>query len=126
MSTPTNVKIFIKEDMDEILYALCRHNISIMDGWHPLPATIIADVLDVSVHKVRRHLRQLKKQGFVNDCHEGGQTEDGQVYCYWGWTITDKALNTNEYKKAHDEERELCKKCFNIDIGEAQQFEILA
>ena len=104
--------------LDEILYTLCRHNVSIIDNWHPLPATTIANMLDVSVHKVRYRLRKLKEQGFVNSCHEGGQTEDREVYCCWGWTITDKAFHTNEYKKAHDEERELCKECFNIDIGE--------
>ena len=112
--------------MDDILYVLCRHNVSIIDGWHPFPATAIANVLDISVHKVRYHLRKLKEQGVINSCYEGGQTECGEVFCYWGWEITDKAFNTNEYKKAYAEERELCEKCFDIDIGETQQFESLA
>lgn len=103
--------------MDEILYALCRHNVSIMDGWHPYPATAISKSLDIGVNKVRYHLRKLKKQGLVNSCHEGGMTEDGEVYCYWGWEITKNAFDTDEYKKAHEEERKLCKKCFDIDIG---------
>ena len=47
--------------MDEILYALCRHNASIMDSWHPYPATAIARALNLSVSKVRYHLRKLKK-----------------------------------------------------------------
>ena len=44
-------------------------------------------------------------------------TEDGEVFCNWGWTVTDKAFKTEEYRKAHDEERELCKGCFGFDIG---------
>lgn len=104
--------------MDEILYKLCRHNVDIMDGWRPFPATAIADSLNISVHKVRYHLRKLKEQGLVKSFYEGGQTEEGEVFCYWGWTITDKAFNTNEYKKACEEVIELCKKCFDIDIGE--------
>ena len=112
--------------MDEILYYLCRHCVSIDGGWHPFPATIIAKSLNMSIHKVRYHLRKLKKQGLVNSFYEGGQTEDGDIFCIWGWTVTDKAFNTSEYQKAHEEERELCKKCFDIDIGEVQQFESLA
>ena len=104
--------------MDRILYVLCRYNVNIMDGWHPFPATAIAESLKISVHKVRYHLKKLKQQGLVNSFYEGGQTEDGEVYCCWGWTITKKAFSTEEYKKAHEEERELCKKCFDIDIGD--------
>lgn len=103
--------------MNEILYALCRHNVSIMDSWHPYPATAIAQALDMSVHRVRYHLKKLKKQGLVDSFHEGGMTEEGDVYCYWGWKITEKASDTEEYKKAHEAEKELCKECFGINIG---------
>lgn len=104
--------------MDDILYALCRHNVSIMDGWHPYPATCIAETLGISVHKVRYHLRKLKEEGLVYSFQEGGMEEDGQVFCLRGWGITRKAVDTKEYEKAFEEERELCKKCFGIDIGQ--------
>lgn len=45
-------------------------------------------------------------------------TEDGEVFCLWGWQITKKAETTHEYAKAYEKERKLCKKCFDIDIGE--------
>ena len=48
------------KEVDEILYTLCQHNVSIMGGWFPFPATAIAKTLDMSVHKVRYHLRKLK------------------------------------------------------------------
>lgn len=104
--------------MDEILYTLCRHNVSIMHGWHPFSATTISKTLGVSIGKIRYHLTKLKKQGLVNSFYEGGMTEDGDVFCYWGWKITEKAFSTEEYKKAFTEERALCKKCFTMDIGE--------
>lgn len=104
--------------MDNILYALCRHCVSIMDGWHPYPATCIAQNLNMSVHKVRYHLRKLKIEGLVESFRENGLTEDGEVFCLWGWRITDKTINTLEYKKAFEEERKLCKKYFDVDIGE--------
>lgn len=107
------------KEIDEILYTLCRHNVSIMDGWYPFPATAIARALDMSVNKVRYHLRKLKQQGIVDSIREGGMTEYGEVFCYNGWHITEKAHDTNEYKKAYEEERKLCKECFGIDISNA-------
>ena len=87
-----------------------------MDGWHPYPATCIAQNLNMSVHKVRYHLRKLKIEGLVESFRENGLIEDGAVFCLWGWRITDKAINTLEYIKAFEEERKLCKECFDIDI----------
>lgn len=104
--------------MNVILYELCRHVVGIMDGYHPYPATAIAERLNMSVGKVRYQLRKLKAQGLVKSFYEGGMTEDGDVFCCWGWTTTEKATMTEEYKKAHEEERTICKKCFHIDIGE--------
>ena len=109
--------------MDEILYTLCQHNVAIMDSWYPFPATAIARSLGVSVGKVRYHLRKLKKQGLVNSFHYGGMTEDGEVFCLWGWTITENAESTQEYAKAYEKERKLCKKCFDIDIGERKRLD---
>lgn len=103
--------------MDEILYRLCRHDVGIMDGWYPYPATCIAEILNISVGKVRYHLRKLKEKGIVESFHEGGMTEDGEVYCLWGWHITDNAHETEEYKKAYEEERKLCIECFGWDFG---------
>ena len=102
--------------MDKILYDLCQACVSIMDGWHPYPATCIAERLNQPVGKVRYHLRKLKKDGLVYSFHEGGMTDDGAVFCSQGWGITEKAKDTEEYKKAYKEEVELCKKCFGIDI----------
>jgi len=104
------------KEVDEILYTLCQHNVSIMGGWCPFPATAIAKTLDMSVHKVRYHLRKLKQQGIVDSIREGGMTEYGELFCNNGWHITEKAHDTNEYKKAYKEERKLCEECFDIDI----------
>lgn len=103
--------------MDEILLKLCRHNTSIMDGWHPFPATCISKSLGIPVGKVRYHLKKLKEKGLVESVREGGMTEDGEVYCLHGWHITDRAKETAEYKRAVREERDLCMECFGFDCG---------
>lgn len=102
--------------MDKILYLLCRHCVGIMDGHLPYPATVIAKQLDMSVGKVRYHMKKLKEAGYVESFHDGGMTEDGDVYCDWGFRITTKAYETEEYKIAYRKEQELCKKCFDIEL----------
>jgi repressor of nif and glnA expression len=102
--------------MNEILYKLCRHCVSIMDGWHPYSSTCISKSTNISIGKVRYQLKKLKEDGLIERFSEGGQTEEGKVFCIHGFGITDKAIETKEYKKAFEEEKELCKKCFDIDI----------
>lgn len=103
--------------MNEILYELCRHNVSIMDGWHPVPARLIAEHLNLTTNQARYRLRKLKQSGFANTCSELLGDEELMIP-YHGWTITNKVKETEEYRKAWEEERELCKKCFDMDIGE--------
>lgn len=102
--------------MNEVLYHLCRHNVSIMDGWYPYPSTALAKTTKLSVGKVRYQLKKLKEQKLVESFREGGQTEDGEVYCLRGFRITDKAKESKEYKKAYEEEKKICKECFGIEI----------
>lgn len=102
--------------MDDILYALCRHCVGIMDGWHPYPSTAIASQLGIPIGKVRYHLKKLKTQGMVKSFHESGSAEDGDVFGAWGFGITDKAKESDEYKKAYEEESQLCKECFGFDL----------
>ena len=105
--------------MNEILYQLCRRNVSIMDGWLPVPARSIAKCLNLTVNQARYQLRKLKKLGYVETISEHVISEDCPLP-YHGWAITDKARETEEYRKAWEEERELCKKCFGMDIGEPE------
>lgn len=102
--------------MNKVLYQLCRHCVGIMDGWHPYSSTDIARCLGISKGKAYYQLKKLKEQGLVKSCKEGGQTEYGDVFCLRGFTVTDKAKETEEYKMALQEEAEICKKCFDIDI----------
>lgn len=107
--------------MNEVLYTLCRHCVGIMDGWIPYPSTVIAKSLNMPVGKVRYQLKKLKTQGLVVNDSYGGQTEDGEVFCINGFTVTEKAEKTEEYIKAYNEERELCKRTLDIDIGEMKK-----
>lgn len=71
-----------------------------MDGWHPYTSTWLSKNLKISNGKVRYQLKKLKEAGLVESFYEGGQTEDGQVFCLRGFRITEKAKETEEYKKS--------------------------
>ena len=98
--------------MNQTLYCLCRHVVRIMDGWHPYPARLIAEQTKVSVSTARRRLRELKKQGLVKLIYENPGPDDECALPYWGFTITEKAKKTKEYKMAQEEERKICQEVF--------------
>lgn len=103
--------------MDNALYHLCRHSVSIMDVWIPMPSTALSQVLGESLYKTRKKLKFLKEQGLVQSVRYCNVTEDGN-YLISGYEITEKAKSTPEYEMAWNEERKLCKEVFDIDIGE--------
>lgn len=105
--------------MNETLFYLCRHAVGIMDGWMPFPARCIAQQTGVSLSTARRRLRKLKAEGYATTISEMPNAE-GCEYSpppYHGWTITEKAYETQEYQKALAEEREICMDSFKIDIA---------
>ena len=101
--------------MNKVLYHLCKHCVSIMDGWIPYPSTILSKVCDLSLYKTRKELKLLKEQGYVVSDRYTENTEEGTIILN-GYTITEKAKETEEYKKSFQEEKEAVKECFNFDI----------
>ena len=86
-----------------------------MDGWIPYPSTILCKVCNLSLYNTRKELKALKEQGYVIADRYTESTEDGQILIN-GYTITEKAKETEEYKKAFKEEKQAVKECFNFDI----------
>ena len=107
--------------MNEILYRLCRHNVNIMDGYIPFPSTCLSRLCNTSLYKTRKELKKLKEQGLVVSDRYCEIGEDRNILVN-GYTITEKAKETEEYKKAFQEEAAICKECFGINFkrGEAQ------
>lgn len=103
--------------MNDVLYHLCRHCVCIMDSWIPFPSTVLSKVCEMSLYQTRKELKKLKEQGLVvadRYCEIG----EDRNYLINGYTITEKAKSTEEYKKAYNEERQICKEIFNFDAGE--------
>lgn len=100
--------------MNQILYNLCWHCVGIMGGWYPFPAWAIAQQSGVSISTARRHLRELKKDGLVKTFSIAVSEE--YPLPYNGWTITEKAKETEEYKTAWKKEKKLCRDVFGTDM----------
>lgn len=107
--------------MNEVLYALCRHCVGITQGWIPMPSTCLSQTLGKSLYQTRKELKRLKEQGLVVSDRYCQVGED-RNYLMCGYTITDKAKSTQEYKTAWEEERRVCKEAFDIDIGEPEDW----
>lgn len=106
--------------MNEVLYEMCCYYISANDcSTVPVSSRSVSFCLNLTVSQTRYRLRKLKKLGYVEMASGFVISEDCRLP-YYGWTITDKAKETEEYKKAWEEERALCKKCFDMDIGEPE------
>lgn len=103
-------------DKDKIFSILCRHCCSIMDGWIPLPSTIIHWQLpDLSLYMVRKYLKMLKNDGLITSDLYVDQGDDRPILVR-GYIITEKGKDTEAYKQAYNAERALCLECFNFDI----------
>lgn len=78
----------------------------------------------LSLYKVRKLLKELKSEGLIDSSIyvETGDDLDRPILVR-GYEITKKALDTPEYERAWEAERELCKKCFEFDIGPVRKEE---
>ncbi len=86
---------------DKIFKILVKHNVipSCSCGM-PLPASYLAQRLNISLYKCKKHLHELKEQGLV-EVVRGGYYDDyyGKNFLYCGWYITKKAEETQVYKE---------------------------
>lgn len=105
--------------MNDVLYQMCRYCIQITDGSRPVSSNTIANSLGLTRNQARYRLRKLKQLGLVESYCEVLKDDDGyRLLPFHGWRLAYKARETEEYKKVWEEERALCKKCF--DIGEQE------
>jgi hypothetical protein len=69
----------------------------------------------LSLYKTRKELKSLKEQGYVVANRYTESTEDGQILIN-GYTITEKAKETEEYKKAFEVEARIVKEVYGFDL----------
>lgn len=69
-----------------------------------LSVPALSRILNTSTYAVRKHIKSLVSKELVALNYDGGIDEDGYPYCYKGYCITDKALETEIYKKENERE----------------------
>ena len=102
--------ITLDDDMRQVLYILCQHCVDIMGGWMPYPMWAIAEQSKFSKWKTRKTLNKLRDAGYCEVISE--ILSEDNLLPYRGWTITKKAHETDEYKRANLKEAKLCAECF--------------
>ena len=85
----------------KVLYVLCCHCLDVYCGYLPLPSTLIAKDLDISLYKARKTLTALKGYGYIESFCSCEKDEEGN-HVLRGYRITAKAKNTEEYKQAEE------------------------
>lgn len=102
--------------MNKVLFNICKHCVSLIDGWHPYPSTCLSKKCNITLYQTRKELKKLKELGLIKSDIQT-ITDDEGTCILRGYTITEKAKETEEYKKAFEEERKICLQIFDIDIG---------
>lgn len=94
----------------KILEHYCGAAVAIMNGGDGvLASTLIAKSFNITLYKARKAIKALVAAGYLQRDHVGGLSDwDWQVHCYHGYSITEKATKTLEYRKAKYHEAKIC------------------
>lgn len=103
---------------ENIFKQLCVHYCNCMSGWLPLPARLLAKDNNCTLYMARKCLKQLKDEGLVisDIWHEYNEYSCRNILLR-GFTITDKAKETEIFKQADMEERKMLKEIYGYDFG---------
>lgn len=99
------------ENLDNVLYELCRHSCNLMDSWMPYPCNAIAENLSISKYAARKCIKELREMGLV----EKDSMILDREYCsmpYNGFCITAKAKKSDTFKRAAKDEAKICAEIF--------------
>lgn len=89
---------------DDLLLDLCKRTAAIpVGGYDPCIYSVphLSRYTGETKYRIRKLLKELEADGFVRKTYEGGIDEDGYPHCYHGWGITQKAQETEMYKKCY-------------------------
>ena len=104
-----------KQNQLKVFRSLCSHSCDFMSCWIPLPTTVIAKSLGISLYQCRKAMRQLVAEGLavsdscVIDCEN--------PLPYNGYTITEKGRQTGIYMYISLRSARICAECFDASIN---------
>ena len=101
----------------KVFRSLCWHDNDLMSCWVPLPATLIAQQLGISVYQCRKHMRALVEEGLAARTHINSVvfSEDSSIP-YHGFTLTDKGRKTGIYYYTSLRSARIAAHCFGGSV----------
>lgn len=95
----------------KVFYQLCQHDCDFMSSWIPLPTTVIARIINVSLYQCRKQMQRLVEDGLAVSCSAILDKEES-LLPYRGFKITDKGRSTGIYKYTALKSARICAECF--------------
>lgn len=95
----------------KVFRSLCQHDCDFMSSWIPLPTTVIARMLNVSLYQCRKQMKELVEEGLAISCSAILDREES-LLPYHGFKITDKGRRTDIYRYTALKSARICAECF--------------
>ncbi len=94
-----------KMTANDLFQEMCKLTAAIPFCYDPKIYSVkyLAERMKQSKYMIRKQMKKLEAVGLVCRDYDGGADEDGRVYCYHGWSITEKAMKTALYKRLEKE-----------------------
>lgn len=89
---------------NDVFRVLCKQSVCSLPYSDVTSVPTLSKILNATKYKIRKCIKNLERQGLVALDHVGGIDDDGYPHCYKGYCITDKALETEIYKKENERE----------------------
>lgn len=91
---------------DDLLLYLCKATAQVPVGGYEsniysIPS--LARRMGETQYSVRKCMKALEADGLVHKTYEGGIDEDGYPHCYHGWSLIQRAMETEMYKHCEKE-----------------------
>lgn len=107
-----------KEIKDKILKFLSANDVNIFNCGYAIHSKNISESLHISYEKIKRIIKKMKREGLVvyeNKSYTVLEDYEMQEYSKFrniGWLLTDKARQTEIWKKEKEKEEKIFKECF--------------
>lgn len=97
----------------DVIKILISIEVSVTNPMRSINIINIARLLKTSRYQVKKHMDKLKGKGLVKLTCETLLLEERGLP-YWGYSLTSKAKETEQYKAAVKREEEVLRECFGI------------
>ena len=106
------------EIKDKILKMLSVNDVNIFNCGYAIHSKNISEFLKINYEKVKKIMKEMKREGLVvyeNKTYTVLEDYEMQEYSKFrntGWLLTEKARETEIWKKAKENEEKIFKECF--------------